>query len=235
MRRSYDGAVRILVVEDDQRLASVLRRGLEERSYAVDVAGRVDDALEKIAVNGYDLVVLDRRLPDGDGAEVARQLRRDRAPVPVLMLTARDAIDDRVEGLDAGADDYLIKPFAFPELAARVRALLRRDAPGRAPALAVDDLRLDPAEHRASWSGRELRLTPREFAVLEYLMRRAGEVVRRSEIEEHCWEGDFEAFSNVVDVYIARLRRFTGGAASPIETVRGVGYRLRTAALEPSA
>lgn len=223
----YDPCVRILVVEDEAKLAEVIRRGLLERSYTVDIARSVADAGELASANVYDLIVLDRRLPDGDGAQVARELREGGARTPILMLTARDAVEDRVEGLDAGADDYLIKPFAFPELAARVRALLRRELPERAPVLVVAGLSLDPARHLVTYAGSPIDLSPREFAVLEYLMRRAGEVVTRGDIEEHCWDGDYDGLSNVVDVYIARLRRSTGGKGSPIETVRGLGYRLR--------
>lgn len=219
--------MRILLVEDEPGLAQVVRRGLVERAYAVDVSHTVAGALELVQANDYDLVVLDRRLPDGSGDEVCLDLRSRGARTPVLMLTARDAVDDRVGGLDAGADDYLVKPFAFPELAARVRALLRRDAPQRSVMLSAGGISLDPARHVATYAGRPVRLTHREFAVLEYLLRRAGDVLTRGAIEEHCWSGDYDGLSNVVDVYIARLRRLTGGKRSPIETVRGVGYRLQ--------
>jgi DNA-binding response OmpR family regulator len=219
--------MRLLLVEDEARLAEVVRRGLVEHSYAVDVAGTSAQALDLAATNEYDAIILDRRLPDGDGAQVAAELRRNGMRTPVLMLTARDTVADRVEGLDLGADDYLVKPFAFPELAARVRALVRRQMPERQPVLSSGKLELDPASHTATYAGAPIKLAPREFAVLEYLLRRKGDVVTRGAIEEHCWDGDYDSLSNVVDVYIARLRQLTGGRRSPIETVRGVGYRLR--------
>ena len=219
--------MRLLVVEDEARLAEVVRRGLIEHAYAVDLAGTSAEALDLAAVNEYDAIILDRRLPDGDGAQVAAELRRNGMRTPVLMLTARDAVEDRVEGLDLGADDYLVKPFAFPELAARVRALVRRQMPERPPVLSAGKIRLDPASHIATYAGGPIKLAAREFAILEYLLRRKGDVVRRGEIEEHSWDGDYDNLSNVVDVYVARLRQMTGGARSPIETVRGVGYRLR--------
>jgi DNA-binding response OmpR family regulator len=219
--------MRLLLVEDEARLAEVVRRGLIEHSYAVDLAGTSAQALDLAAANEYDAIILDRRLPDGDGAQVAAELRRNGMRTPVLMLTARDAVEDRVEGLDLGADDYLVKPFAFPELAARVRALVRRQMPERPPVLSAGKIRLDPASHTATYAGGPIKLAPREFAILEYLLRRKGDVVRRGEIEEHCWDGDYDSLSNVIDVYVARLRHLTGGERSPIETVRGVGYRLR--------
>lgn len=221
--------MRLLLVEDESRLAEVVRRGLIEHSYAVDVATTTAAALDLATSNEYDAIILDRRLPDGDGARVAAELRRSGMRTPVLMLTARDTVEDRVEGLDLGADDYLVKPFAFPELAARVRALVRRQMPERPPVLRSGRLTLDPAGHAATYAGAPIKLAPREFAVLEYLMRREGDVVTRGAIEEHCWDGDYDSFSNVIDVYVARLRQLTGGKRSPIETVRGVGYRLRGA------
>jgi DNA-binding response OmpR family regulator len=221
--------MRLLLVEDEARLAEVVRRGLIEHSYAVDLAGTRAEALDLVASNDYDAIILDRRLPDGDGAQVAAELRRNGMRTPVLMLTARDTVDDRVEGLDLGADDYLVKPFAFPELAARVRALVRRQMPERQPVLSSGKIALDPASHTATFAGEPIKLAPREFAVLEYLLRRKGDAVSRGAIEEHCWDGDYDSLSNVVDVYIARLRSLTGGRRSPIETVRGVGYRLRDA------
>jgi two-component system OmpR family response regulator len=221
--------MRLLLVEDEARLAAVVRRGLVEHSYAVDVATTSGEALHLAAANEYDAIILDRRLPDGDGAQVAAELRRNGQRTPVLMLTARDTVEERVEGLDLGADDYLVKPFAFPELAARVRALVRRQMPERPPVLTAGKISLDPAAHLATYAGRPIKLAQREFAVLEYLMRRKGDVVTRGAIEEHCWDGDYDSFSNVIDVYMARLRQLTGGKGSPIETVRGVGYRFRDA------
>jgi DNA-binding response OmpR family regulator len=221
--------MRLLVVEDEARLAEVVRRGLVEHAYAVDVAGTSARALELAAENEYDAIILDRRLPDGDGAQVASELRRNGSKTPVLMLTARDTVEERVEGLDLGADDYLVKPFAFPELAARVRALVRRQMPERQPILRSGKISLDPASHTATYSGDPIKLAAREFAILEYLLRRKGDVVTRTAIEEHCWDGDYDSLSNVIDVYVARLRQLTGGRRSPIETVRGVGYRLSSA------
>jgi DNA-binding response OmpR family regulator len=221
--------MRLLLVEDEARLADVVRRGLVEHSYAVDLAGTTAQALDLVAANEYDAIILDRRLPDGDGAQVAAELRRNGTKTPVLMLTARDTVEDRVEGLDLGADDYLVKPFAFPELAARVRALVRRQMPERQPVLSAGKITLDPATHIATYAGQPIKLAPREFAILEYLLRRKGDVVTRGAIEEHCWDGDYDSLSNVIDVYVGRLRQLTGGRRSPIETVRGVGYRLRSA------
>jgi DNA-binding response OmpR family regulator len=219
--------MRLLLVEDEARLAEVVRQGLIEHSYAVDLAGTSAEALDLAASNEYDAIILDRRLPDGDGAQVAAELRRNGMRTPVLMLTARDTVDDRVEGLDLGADDYLVKPFAFPELAARVRALVRRQMPERQPVLRSGNIILDPASHTASYADAPIKLAPREFAVLEYLLRRKGDAVSRGAIEEHCWDGDYDSLSNVVDVYVGRLRSLTGGRRSRIQTVRGVGYRLR--------
>ena len=221
--------MRLLLVEDETRLAAVVRRGLVEHSYAVDVATTSAEALDLAAANEYDAIILDRRLPDGDGAQVAAELRRNGQRTPVLMLTARDTVEERVEGLDLGADDYLVKPFAFPELAARVRALVRRQMPERPPVVSAGKIALDPAAHTATYASSPIKLAPREFAILEYLIRRKGDVVTRGAIEEHCWDGDYDSFSNVIDVYMARLRQLTGGKRSPIETVRGVGYRLRDA------
>jgi DNA-binding response OmpR family regulator len=171
--------MRLLVVEDESRLAEVIRRGLVENAYAVDVAGTAADALDLAVANDYDLIILDRRLPDGDGAQVTAELRRNGLRTPVLLLTARDAVEDRVEGLDLGADDYLVKPFAFPELTARVRALVRREMPEREPILRAGQIAIDPAAHSATYAGTPIRLAPREFAVLEYLLRRKGDVVTR--------------------------------------------------------
>lgn len=219
--------MRLLLVEDEPQLAEVVRRGLVEHSYAVDLATTAAQARDLTTANEYDAIILDRRLPDGDGAQVAAELRRDGVRTPVLMLTARDAVEDRVEGLDLGADDYLIKPFAFPELAARVRALVRRQMPERPPILSTASITLDPASRVVTYRGSPIKLAAREFAVMEYLLRRKGDVVTRGAIEEHCWDGDYDSVSNVIDVYVSRLRQLTGGRRSPIETVRGVGYRLR--------
>jgi two-component system OmpR family response regulator len=224
--------VRILVVEDGLKMAGLLRRGLEEEGYAVDVVHTGADAGWAGTENPYDAIVLDLLLPDLDGFEVCRRLRQADQWAPIIMLTARDAVADRVAGLDAGADDYLTKPFAFSELLARLRALLRR-GPGERPAvLRVGTLALDPAAHRVARDSVEVELTAKEFALLEYLMRRPGEVLTRTQILEHVWDFGFEGDSNVVDVYIRYLREKVDRPFGlvTIETVRGSGYRLREAA-----
>jgi two-component system OmpR family response regulator len=221
--------VRLLVVEDEPKMAEVLRRALTRAGYAVDVAVDGEEALWAAHENEYDAVVLDAVIPAPDGFEVCRRLRADDMGVPVLLLTARDALADRVAGLDAGADDYLTKPFAFEELLARVRALVRRGPSERSPVLRVGDLELDPAEHQASRGGRPLDLPPKSFAALEYLMRNPGRVVTRTELREHVWDFAFEAASNAVDQCVSRLREAVDHDFDDalIETVRGVGYRLR--------
>lgn len=227
------GRVRLLVVEDDPSLSRVLVRGLTEEGHAVDPAMTVASADELLGINEYDLVVLDLGLPDGDGMDLCRRIRGAGAQTPVLMLTARDGVSDRVEGLDAGADDYLTKPFAYPELAARVRALLRRPRSSVMPVLAVGDLRLDPAAHTV-WRGAILvPLTPREFSLLEYLMRKPDQVCPREALLEHVWDAHYDGLSNVVDVHIANLRRKLDmpGLANPVETIRGVGYQIVDATL----
>jgi two-component system, OmpR family, response regulator len=221
--------VRVLVVEDEKKLGDLLGRGLREEGYAADVADRGEAALWMARAVEYDAIVLDLMLPGVDGFDVCRRLRRDGVWTPVLMLTARDAIVDRVSGLDTGADDYLTKPFSFDELLARLRALTRR-APAERPAvLEVDDLRLDPAAHRAWRGDQELDLSAKEFALLELFMRRAGVALTRTQLLDGAWDLAFESRSNVVDVYVRYLRQkidFPFGQDS-IETVRGVGYRLR--------
>ena len=222
--------MRVLVVEDDRALAEVVRRGLTEEGYAVDVAPTLAVAGESLAVNAYDLVVLDLGLPDGDGAAFCRNIRTDGVAIPVLMLTARAGTYDKVGGLDAGADDYLTKPFDFPELCARLRAIARRPTEVLPTMLDVGSLHLDPAT-RQVWAGPSVvPLTTKEFAVLEILMRRPGQVVGRSDLMEGAWDAHYEGVSNVLDVCIAGLRRKIDGTesarSSSIETVRGVGYRL---------
>jgi two-component system, OmpR family, response regulator len=221
--------VRVLVVEDEKKLGELLGRGLREEGYAADVADRGEAALWMAQAVDYDAIVLDVMLPGVDGLDVCRRLRRDGVWTPVLMLTARDAIEDRVSGLDTGADDYLTKPFSFDELLARLRALVRR-APAERPAvLEVGDLRLDPASHRA-WRGEhELDLSAKEFALLEVFMRRAGVALTRNQLLDGAWDLAFESRSNVVDVYVRYLRQKIDRpfGTDSIETVRGVGYRLR--------
>ena len=217
--------MRLLVVEDDPRLAAVLARGLREDGYAVDLAGDGAAALERIHNNDYDAVVLDLAIPVIDGVEVCRRLRVERTPVPVLMLTARDSLDDRVRGLDAGADDYLTKPFAFAELLARLRALMRRGPAIADAVIRAGDVEIDTRGHRVVRDGAEIPMTSKEYALLEYLARQTGRVVGREEIAEHCWDERYDPFSNVIDVYINRLRKKIG--AERIVTRRGEGYVLR--------
>jgi two-component system, OmpR family, response regulator len=220
--------MRVLVVEDERKMAEVLRRGLMRAGLATDVARDGEGALLRAGATEYDAIVLDAMLPDLDGLEVCRRLRADRVWSPVLMLTARSAVPDRVDGLDAGADDYLGKPFAFDELLARLRALVRRGPVERAPVLEVGDLRLDPAGHRA-WRGAEpLELSAKELALLEVFMRNPGQVLSRFTLLEHAWSDGYENRSNVVDVYVRLLREKIDrpfGRAS-LQTVRGLGYRL---------
>ena len=221
--------MRVLIVEDDLRMASLIRRGLVHEGLAADVAGNGEDALWMAPARDYDAVVLDVMLPDLDGFEVCRRLRAAGVWSPVLMLTARDSVEDRVAGLDSGADDYLVKPFAFAELLARLRALARRGDVGRPAILAVGDLRLDPATRGVTRNSQPISLSAKEFAMLESFMRRPGEVLSRLHLLEHAWDFAYENRSNVVDVYVRRLRRKIDepfGRAS-LETVRGVGYRLR--------
>jgi two-component system OmpR family response regulator len=223
--------MRILVVEDETRMAALLKRGLEEEGHTVDVATTGTDGLYYASEYEYDAVVLDAMLPEMDGFEVCRQMRAGSRWAPVLMLTARDAVSDRVRGLDAGADDYLVKPFAFAELAARLRALLRRGAAERPTALTVGDLVLDPAARTVTRGETPIDLTAKEFALLELLMRNQGQVLSRSRILDHVWDFAYDAASNVVDQYVAYLRRKIDKpfGRDDLETVRGAGYRLRAA------
>jgi two-component system OmpR family response regulator len=216
--------VRALVVEDQPKLASLIQRGLSEEGYSVDVALDGPHALVRATATDYDVIVLDVMLPGLDGFEVCRRLREQTIKAPVLMLTARDGVDDRVTGLDLGADDYLTKPFSFDELLARLRALTRRGEIERAPVLEVGALRLDPRTRQAWHGDEEVDLSAKEFALLETFMRHPGEVLSRFELLEHAWDFAYENRSNVVDVYVRYLRKKLG--MSTIETVRGAGYRL---------
>jgi two-component system copper resistance phosphate regulon response regulator CusR len=218
--------MRVLLVEDDPRMARFVARGMREQCYAVDVAADGEDALFRAAVNDYDLIVLDVMIPVRDGFEVCRDLRARESRTPILMLTARDAVEDRILGLDAGADDYLTKPFAFGELLARARALLRRAAAVRPAALSVADLTVDTAGQRVWRSGREVRLTAKEYALLEFLVLNAGRVVGRAEIAEHVWDERYDPFTNLIEVYINRLRqKIDAPSLQPlIHTRRGAGY-----------
>ncbi len=221
--------MRVLIVEDHVKMAGLIRRGLRKEGMAVDVAGDGEDALTRAEATEYDAIILDVMLPGIDGFEVCRRLRADDIWAPVLMLTARDAVRDRVAGLDEGADDYLTKPFSYAELLARLRALVRRGAVERPSELRVGDLRLDPASRQA-WRGEApIPLSAKEFSILEVFMRRPGEVLSRFQLLEHAWDYDYENRSNVVDSYIRLLRRKIDRpfGVKSIETVRGAGYRLR--------
>jgi len=223
-------AVRILVVEDEHKLAGVLKRGLEEEGYAVDVAYDGEEGLAVATTTPFDLIVLDVMLPQLDGLNVCHQLRAQNRHMPVLMLTARDAVDDRVAGLDSGADDYLTKPFAFREFVARIRALLRRDGlSARDPILRVGDLHIDTVSHEVRRAGKLIDLTSKEYAILEYFARNPNRVLTRTQIAEHVWDFDFVSMSNVIDVYIGYLRRKLGDDSEPrlLRTIRGTGYQFR--------
>ncbi len=222
--------MRILVVEDDRKVASFIRKGLEEEGHAVEVAGDGAAAVERATVGApWDLVILDVMLPKGDGFSVLKTLRQEGLRMPVLMLTARDAVGDKVTGLDLGADDYLSKPFAFEEFLARVRALLRRGGGRPAPVLRLADLTLDPATREVKRGARRIELTAREHTLLEYFLRNAGRVLTRSMLAQHVWGLDFDPESNVVDVYVGYLRRRIEGQGERrlLHTVRGVGYVLK--------
>lgn len=220
--------MRILLVEDEPDAAKMLAKGLREHTYAVDVATDGEKALEQAFINDYDLILLDVMLPGKDGFAVCRELRASGASLPILMLTARDAVEDRITGLDRGADDYLVKPFDFHELLARVRALLRRGPALKPEIITLADLQLD-TRARLVWRNHALvELTAKEYALIEYLARRAGEVVTRTDIAEHVWDENFDPFSNLIEVYIQRLRRKIddGHSLKLIRTRRGEGYTL---------
>jgi two-component system copper resistance phosphate regulon response regulator CusR len=222
--------MRILVVEDEPRMASVIARGLREQSYAVDVAQDGDDGLYQCSINDYDLIVLDVLLPQRDGFEVCRELRARGTATPVLMLTARAAVDDRITGFEAGADDYLTKPFSFRELLARIHALLRRDSHLLPDEIQIGDLIINSASHRVTRAGSSIQLTAKEYALLEYLARRAGQLVSRADIAAHVWDNDFDPFSNTIEVYMNRLRKKIddGHPTKLLHTRRGEGYILES-------
>lgn len=220
--------MRILVVEDNRRLNQSLKMSLIDDGYAVDVAYDGEEGQALAEMTPYDAIILDIMLPKKDGLEVCRELRNQRVNTPILLLTARDAVEDRVSGLDSGADDYLVKPFALEELRARLRALMRRDAADKSGLLTIGDLILDPATHFVERAGRRIDLTAKEYALLEYFMRNPNRVITREMAMSHIWNYDFQAASNVIDVYIRRLRRKIDDPSEIklFETVRGVGYRL---------
>jgi two-component system OmpR family response regulator len=221
--------MRVLIVEDELKMASLVRRGLAEEGHAADIAGSGEDALWMAEAHPYDAIVLDVMLPGQNGFETCRQLRSAGVWAPVLMLTARDAVGDRVAGLDAGADDYLTKPFSFAELLARLRALVRRGGIERPTELVVGNLRLDPASRQVWRNDTEIKLSPKEFALLETFMRRPGQALSRLQLLEHAWDFAYENRSNVIDVYVRYLREKVDRpfGTSSLETVRGVGYRLQ--------
>ncbi|MBL8743514.1 MAG: response regulator transcription factor [Myxococcales bacterium] len=220
--------MRILIVEDEARLREMLERTLKREGYEVDSAGDGFEGFERARSRAYDLIILDVMLPTMSGLEISMRLRRQKSATPLLMLTARDSIEDRVAGLDAGADDYLVKPFAFAELSARVRALLRRQSEGNASTLRVGDLTLDRSKREATRGTRRIELTAREFALLEYLMRNAGRVLARDQILAAVWPADYDGASNVVDTYVHYLRDKIDKKGAPplIRTMRGVGYTM---------
>jgi heavy metal response regulator len=222
--------MRILIIEDDPNMVRFIEKGLKEERYAVDAVKDGEEGLLLASVNPYDLIILDIMLPKLDGLGVCSKLRAERKRIPILMLTAREAVEDRVAGLDAGADDYLTKPFAFAELLARVRALLRRGSANPSGRLKAADLELDPVSHRVWRAGHEIVLTNKEFALLEYLLRNANQVLTRTSIIEHVWDIHYDSLTNIVDVHVRALRAKMDRDFSPslIHTVRGVGYVLKT-------
>jgi len=224
--------MRLLVVEDERGIAGALRQGLSESGYAVDVARDGVAGRDYALATSYDIILLDLLLPKLDGLSLLRDLRRRGMTTPILLLTARDAVDDRVAGLDAGADDYLVKPFSFSELLARIRAVLRRPALKTANRLAAGNIAMDLGARTVTRGSQEIGLTPREFAVLEYLLRHPGQALSRSQIAERVWSWEFHGETNIVDVYVGYLRRKLDEAGEPsaIETLRGFGYRLRSEA-----
>jgi len=229
--------MRLLLVEDDARIARFVAKGLREQTYAVDVATTGEDALYQAAINTYDLVILDVMIPGRDGFEVCGELRKSGQRMPILMLTARDAVEDRITGLDRGADDYLTKPFEVRELLARLRALLRRSGELRPAKITVADLVVDTAAQSVSRAGRNVTLTAKEYALVEFLARNAGRVVGRAEIAEHVWDETFDPFSNLIEVYVNRVRgKIDADSTKPLlQTRRGAGYILGAAADSPAS
>jgi DNA-binding response OmpR family regulator len=220
--------MRILLIEDNRRLNTSLKMSLIDDGYAVDSAYDGEEGQDLAEMTPYDAIILDIMLPKRDGLEVCRELRKDRINTPIIMLTAKDTIEDRVQGLDSGADDYLVKPFAFQELSARLRALLRREATDKTGIITIADLVLDPAAHTVERGGQQVELTAKEFALLEYFMRNPNRLITRQMAETHIWSYDFDGTSNVVDVYVRRLRRKVDDPyqIKLLETLRGAGYRL---------
>jgi two-component system copper resistance phosphate regulon response regulator CusR len=228
--------MRLLLVEDDVDVARFIRKGLQEQAYAVDVAADGKDALYMATIDSYDAVILDLTIPPPEGLEVCRTLRGDGSHVPILMLTARESVEDKIAGLDAGADDYLAKPFEFGELVARVRALLRRGGATIPTILSVGNLNIDTRSHKIVVDDHPLTLTTKEYSILEFLTRNHGRIVTREEISEHVWGQDFDPFSNLIETYINRLRRHLERVSSTrfIHTVRGAGYMLEAECSTPS-
>jgi two-component system, OmpR family, copper resistance phosphate regulon response regulator CusR len=220
--------MRILLIEDNRRLNTSLKMSLIDDGYAVDSAYDGEEGQDLAEMTPYDAIILDIMLPKKDGLQVCRDLRQERVNTPIIMLTAKDTVEDRVQGLDSGADDYLIKPFAFQELRARLRALLRRDSSDKTGTITIADLALDPASHTVERSGQSIELTAKEFALLEYFMRNPNRLITRQMAETHIWSYDFDGTSNVVDVYVRRLRRKVDDPyqVKLLETLRGAGYRL---------
>jgi two-component system OmpR family response regulator len=223
--------MQLLLVEDQKRLASLLKRSLAEDGYVIDIASDGQEALDKFDINSYDLVILDIMIPIKNGVEVCREIRQTNTDIPILMLTALDGVDDRIKGLDSGADDYLVKPFSFSELSARVRALLRRGASSRPAIVTVGELTLDPATKRITYQDVALSLTAKEFTLLSYFMYHPGELLSKNDLLEHVWDMNYDGLSNVVETYIRYLRkrlREVDDSKEPITTVRNLGYRLDT-------
>ncbi len=219
----------ILVVEDEYKIARFIQKGLEMEHFTVDVVHDGEEAINKIEINGYDLIILDLMLPKKDGIEVCKEIRAKKIDTPIIMLTARDTVEDRIRGLDEGADDYVVKPFAFGELLARIRALLRREKTVKRTRLQIADLILDPAAHEVKRNGNVIPLTSKEYRLLDYLMRRPGQVCTRTMIGEHIWGYNFTDNSNVIDVTISNLRKKIDGGYSLklIQTIRNVGYKIK--------